>query len=85
VRTIIDLPAEQLDDLADLCRRDGISRAEAIRRAVASYVERQRSARPARAFGLWRARPVESLTYERRLRQEWDTAEPSPKRPRKRR
>jgi hypothetical protein len=86
MRTIIDLTAEQLEDLSDLCRRDGISRAEAIRQAVANHVRRQRSARPVQAFGVWRGRSLDSLGYERRLRSEWsDTAAPAPRRARKRR
>lgn len=74
MRTIIDLPAEQLEDLAELCRRDGISRAEAIRQAVASHVRRARGARPQPAFGMWRDRAVDSLTLQRRLRDEWTAA-----------
>ena len=34
VRTIVDLPEEQIRKLTLLCRRERISRAEAIRRAV---------------------------------------------------
>jgi len=72
MRTIIELPEEQIVALDTLCRRDGISRAEAIRRAVARHLQAERAAEPDRAFGLWRARPVDGLRYERRLRREWD-------------
>ena len=34
VRTIVDLPQEQIRKLALFCRREKISRAEAVRRAV---------------------------------------------------
>lgn len=70
MRTIIDVPADQLDALDDVCRRDGISRAEAIRRAVALLL-RQRAGAPEQAFGLWRGRKVDGLAYERGLREEW--------------
>ena len=43
MRTIIELPGEQVDALDALCRRDGISRAEAIRRAVAMLVRAEGS------------------------------------------
>jgi hypothetical protein len=79
VRTIIELPDDQLDALAEICRQDDISRAEAIRRAVAEHVGRRRAARPAAAFGLWRQRPVDGLRYERRVRREW-TSESSGRR-----
>jgi hypothetical protein len=71
MRTIIELPGDQIEGLDALCRRDGISRAEAIRRAVARHLEAERAAGPNRAFGLWRARPVDGLKYERRIRDEW--------------
>jgi hypothetical protein len=38
VRTIVDLPKEQIRRLALLCRREKISRAEAVRRAVDRYL-----------------------------------------------
>jgi hypothetical protein len=71
MRTIIDLPASQLDALDALCRRERISRAEAIRRAVAAHVGRASAAARASAFGLWRDRGLDGLAYERRMRHEW--------------
>ena len=38
VRTIVDLPEEQIRKLTLFCRREKISRAEAIRRAVARFL-----------------------------------------------
>jgi metal-responsive CopG/Arc/MetJ family transcriptional regulator len=35
MRTIVDIPEEQLQRLSELCRQEGLSRAEAIRRALA--------------------------------------------------
>ncbi len=72
VRTIIDLPNTQLEALDALCRREGISRAEAVRRAVAAHVQQRRAAAPDAAFGLWRDRGVDALAYQDRLRREWD-------------
>ncbi len=71
MRTIIDLPDHQLDSLAELCRQGRISRAEAIRRAVALYINKHAAADKDEAFGLWRGRKVEGLAYQRRLRREW--------------
>ena len=72
MRTIIDLPEAHIEALDALCRRDGISRAEAIRRAVAAHLEGERRPEPGAAFGLWKRRPVDALAYERRLRREWE-------------
>ena len=71
MRTIIDLPDHQLDSLAELCRQGRISRAEAIRRAVALYIKKHGAADKDEAFGLWRGRKVEGVAYQRRLRREW--------------
>ena len=72
MRTIIDLPEAQVEALDVLCRREGISRAEAIRRAVARELRHQTPPDSAPAFGLWRGRRVDGLTAQRRLRREWD-------------
>jgi len=72
MRTIIELPGPQLDALDAWCRRDGISRAEAIRRAVAAAVGQQATAARSAAFGLWRGRPrPDGLAYQRQIRREW--------------
>ena len=80
MRTIIDLPADQLEALDRLCQREGISRAEGVRRAVAEHVRQQQGAEASQAFGLWRARGADSLAYERRLRSEWDAPAKPPAR-----
>ncbi len=78
MRTIIELPTQQLEALEGLCLRDGISRAEAIRRAIAQHVRLEIAAAPRAAFGLWKSRKVDGLTYQRRMRGEWDR-EPAPR------
>jgi metal-responsive CopG/Arc/MetJ family transcriptional regulator len=72
MRTIVELPAEQLDALEAVCQRDGISRAEAVRQAVAAYVRPHQASLTKRAFGLWRARGLDGLKYQAALRREWD-------------
>ena len=71
MRTIIDLPQDQLAHLDAYCRRENLSRAEAIRRAVAAMLEARSSADAATAFGLWRDRADEALATQERLRNEW--------------
>ena len=71
MRTIIDIPEEQIDSLASHCRREGISRAEAVRRAVASYLNEQADDPDDDAFGMWRKRKIDSVAYQRKLRAEW--------------
>jgi len=72
MRTIVEVPKPDLAALEDVCRRDGISRAEAIRRAVAMYLAANRAGGAAAAYGLWRAKPEDGMKYQRRVRREWD-------------
>lgn len=72
MRTIIELPTDQLDALEALCKRDAISRAEAIRRAVAAFVQQNSASAGGHAFGLWQDRPEDGLDYQEQLRREWD-------------
>ena len=80
MRTIIDLPTDQLSALDGICRAESISRAEAIRRAVALLVRDRAAGASRAAFGLWREkRPVDGLEYQQRVRAEWDA--PATRRP----
>ncbi len=53
-RTIIDIPDPQLREIDDLCRLLGISRAEAVRRALRDFSQRNGNVKTD-AFGLWAA------------------------------
>ena len=52
-RTIVDLPSAQLKDLDSRCRALGISRAEAVRRAIHAFL-RESPADSEQGFGLWK-------------------------------
>ena len=60
-RTIVDIPASQLTEIDSYCRRLGISRAEAVRRALEAYLERGADLR-ADGFGLWTDNRVDDDT-----------------------
>ena len=51
MRTIIDLPEEQVRGLAALCEAQGISRAEAVRRAVARLLAEEQRLQPLAGIG----------------------------------
>ena len=75
MRTIIDLPEDQLGALDGICRREAISRAEAIRRAVDLLVRDRAAGASHTAFGLWRgSKTIDGLTYQERIRREWAAA-----------
>ena len=79
MRMTITLPEEQAKRLAGLCREEGISSAEAVRRAIARDLNEYRpEGKPPRrpepgedVFGMWRGRQLDSLALQRRLREEW--------------
>jgi len=58
-RTIVDLPSSQIKDLDSKCRTMGISRAEAVRRAVHAFL-REPTADTEHGFGLWKEGPRKS-------------------------
>lgn len=72
MRTIIDLPSDQVESLDEWCRHEGVSRAEAVRRAVAEHLRKHSTGGAKRAFGIWRDIPEDGLAYQERLRSEWD-------------
>jgi hypothetical protein len=70
MRTIVDLSQEQVRKLALFCRREKISRAEAVRRAVDRFL-RSSSASDLRSFfGASRTRGNISR-HVAKLRREW--------------
>ena len=76
MRTIVDLPEDQIAALDRYGRREGISRAEALRRAVAAFVPTKQHSKPDLtthpAFGSSkRYRKEDSVITVRRLREEW--------------
>ncbi|MES2884444.1 MAG: CopG family transcriptional regulator [Pseudomonadota bacterium] len=74
MRTIVDLPDAEIRRLDGIAKRDKVSRAEVVRRAVKSYAD-QVTPHPIEAvFGIWKDRKDigDGVEYQRRLRAEWD-------------
>lgn len=63
-RTIIDIPEPQLREIDELCRLLAISRAEAVRRALRDFTQRNGHVKTD-AFGLW-AQPTEPARTRRK-------------------
>jgi hypothetical protein len=74
MRALVDIPDDQIDALAKLAKREGVSRAEVIRRAISKYTAVERvdpdEARRA-AFGMWADKGEDGMAYQERLRSEW--------------
>jgi len=76
MRTLVNLTDEQIEALEAYCEEEGVSRAEAVRRAVDRFLAVGR--RPGRsldshpAFGSWKGRGIDGLEYQIRMRAEWE-------------
>ena len=70
VRTIVDLPSEQVKKLALVCRKEKISRAEAVRRALDSWLRGNSNSGLKDYFGASKTRGIVS-GYLAKFRREW--------------
>ena len=70
MRFLVDVPDDQIEALAVICTTQGISRSEAVRRAIGLYIEQ---AKPSvvDVFGLWRTKSESGVSYQKRLRASW--------------
>jgi metal-responsive CopG/Arc/MetJ family transcriptional regulator len=71
MRTLIDIPDDDIGLLKKLSKASSVSRAELVRRAIAQYLATHRLAHKADAFGLWADRREDGLAYQKRVRGEW--------------
>ena len=77
MRTIVDLPKEQIEALDTYAKSKGISRAAVVREAVATYLPGKKKKkidwRSHPAFGSEKMpKDFDSVEYVRKLRAEWD-------------
>jgi len=72
MRTLVDIPDEQIGDLAIICEAKKVSRAELIRQAISFYIGTNKPV-PTDAFGLWKAKQpnMDGLAYQEQARAEW--------------
>jgi len=71
MRTIVDIPDDQLRALARLCEQQKISRAEAVRRALDRLLEEASLGSKEKAFGIWKHKRMNSRKFIDELRSEW--------------
>ena len=70
MRILVDIPDQQITALGSICAKQRLSRAEAIRQAIALYIEQNKPARDD-AFGLWGKEPRDGMAYQDQVRSEW--------------
>jgi len=71
MRTIVDLPENQIEALKRMSKTSRASRAELVRRAIDEYLARHLPAQDDEAFGIWRKRKIDGLEYQDHMRDEW--------------
>ena len=72
MRTLVDIPDKYLNALAEISKREKLSRAAVVREAIAIYVKKHKSEKSLDdAFGLWGKKKVDGLKYQRKIRSEW--------------
>jgi hypothetical protein len=71
MRTLVDIPEDELEELNLLSRSRKVSRAELIRQAVAGFLAENRAGLED-SFGIWKKRGVDGVKYQEKLRREWE-------------
>jgi hypothetical protein len=71
VRTLVDIPNEDLEVIGSVTAKLGISRAEFVRRALTASLVPYRDADQADAFGILRGKLPDGMAYQEKVRGEW--------------
>ena len=75
MRTLVDIPDQQLKALNALSKQRKVSRAALVREAVSAYIDSSKKIEREEAlkagFGLWKDRGIDGLEYQKKIRAEW--------------
>lgn len=77
MRTLIDLPDDDIAWLDQVARKEGKSRAAIVREAIVRFRLQEQRAEMTSYFGLWarHGSDVDGLAFERALRDEWPSGD----------
>ena len=70
MRTIVDIPKNKIDELDEISKKNNISRAALIRKAISEFLSNRSNEGSDEAFGIWKN--VDGLEYQKNIRSEWD-------------
>jgi predicted transcriptional regulator len=70
MRTLVDIPSDDVKALDAAAERAQKPRAALIREAISDYLARHAVDASEEAFGLWDGK-VDGLAYQRKMRSEW--------------
>jgi metal-responsive CopG/Arc/MetJ family transcriptional regulator len=71
MRTLVDIPEDDVRALDEIGRRRRVSRARVIRAALSEYLDRNAASHQNEAFGLWGEGGEDGVEYQKRIRAEW--------------
>lgn len=71
MRLLVDLPEGEVKQLKELSRARKTSRTQLIRLAVIGFLAQNKPGLDD-SFGLWKKRGEDGISYQRRLRAEWE-------------
>ncbi len=72
MRAVIDVPDEIIESIDRLSAAEKRSRASVIREVLSNYVEATKTPDLEAAFGLWKGKAKDGVTYQEEIRNEWD-------------
>ena len=76
MRTLIDLPEHELQELTKLSKERKVSRAHLVRCAVTRFLEAESKENKKdtldKLFGIWKDRNIDGLEYQEQMRKEWE-------------
>ena len=71
MRTLVDIPQEDLVRLTELGKENHVSRAALIREAISAYLAPRGKSDLRKFYGLLKDNPEDGLAMQERLRKEW--------------
>ena len=71
MRTLVDIPDQDLKLITKVVKKRAISRAEFVRQAIEAALAPYRKKIEHKAFGLWSGLSEDGLEYQERMRSEW--------------
>ncbi len=71
MKILLNLENNIAAELEELARALGISRMASLKQAVSEYISKYKTKEKESAFGIWKRKKVDSLHYQRKLRDEW--------------
>jgi hypothetical protein len=72
MRTIVDIHKQQLELLDTYSKQARVSRSALIRQAIDLFIKSKIKSADKSAFGIWKDKPFDALTYQDKLRDEWE-------------